>query len=98
MLIAILTIRIDDTNILNHAVKVQHSRRGAAEDGRDAIGKSELRDSLILQSLPATTVQYSDIRHTEANSPCLQRHHQVLPNHVRESVDENLGRAPFCGE
>jgi len=97
MFVAVLTIRIYDTDIFHHAVKINDAVIRATEGLRYAPRECVLVDRLLLQTLPAAAVQNARVRQMEGDALGFKRFHKVIPNHIRHSVNQYLEVFPFSG-
>src|SRR5260370_40728637 len=96
MLVAAITIRIDDADILDHAVKVDDAIGRTAKHRRHPSDEYIFGDRLALQTLPPAAVQHTHVGHAEGNALALERLNKLGPDNIGKSISQDLGLSPLC--
>src|SRR5258706_5705060 len=96
MLVAVLTIRIDDPDIFHHAVKVDDTIGRARKYRCHPCGEYFPRDRFSLQTLPSPAVKHTNVGNVERDALALKGLNKLGPDNISKSISQDLGLSPLC--
>ena len=95
MLVAMLAVGINHTDILHHSVIINDTVGGATKGRCHAAHECVFCDLLLFQPLPSAAVQDVDVGHAQRDASALERLNELSPDHVCEPVNQNFAAFPF---
>ena len=97
MLVTMITIRIDNTDILDHTVIINYAIWRTAKYRCDSASEYVPSDRLLLESLPPPAVQHADVGNFEGDVLTPQRLYKLGPDHMSKAIDQHFGVFPLRG-